>query len=71
MLSVETVSGNKAEMAAGGSHSRKGSSSVKHEPTPGVLRTSMSPPIMRASDCDISSPRPEPPNWRATLLSTW
>ena len=35
--------------------------SVKVEPTPIVLLTSISPPMRRASDWEISRPRPVPP----------
>ena len=59
------------ERDAGASQGVNGRYTVKVEPSPKRLRTVMRPSIMLASDCDISSPSPVPPNLRATPLSTW
>ena len=50
---------------------RRGSTSVKVLPAPGVLSSSISPPSSRASSREIDSPRPVPPNLRLVVPSAW
>ena len=72
-FSHASSSSNGTPRAASAGASVRGRLSVttKTDPWPGVLRTVMSPPIMRASVREISRPRPEPPTRRRSELSAW
>ena len=48
-----------------------GTATVNVLPTSAVVRTSMSPPSIRANCRLIVSPRPVPPNLRVVLTSAW
>ena len=49
----------------------QGMLNTKVEPTPGWLRTWMSPPSKRANDMEISKPNPAPLNCRDKPASAW
>ena len=60
--SLASFSGRAAgQAAAGASATKSGSLRVNRLPWPGLLQTSMSPPISRARPREISRPRPVPP----------